>query len=159
MPDRPSHSCFPCRAMSHLAATMEAAHAHKAGLLCAWLTFSDDGELTNHSFLKLMEDHTIIFDNKTVPSGEWEYYFDKDNDKGYYTISFSANPARPWKRHFLDQIDDNTFELRPPDSDVYKDSSGIWATEGSNQLKTVVHMSGRVVMKKVLKMKDLGSED
>ena len=106
-----------------------------------------------------MEDHTIIFDNKTVPSGEWEYYFDKDNDKGYYTISFSANPARPWKRHLLDQIDDNTFELRPPDSDVYKDSSGIWATEGSNQLKTVVHMSGRVVMKKVLKMKDLGSED
>ena len=93
--------------------------------LFAWLSYGEAGELVEHRFIKLHEDHSVTWDGNKKRTGKWRYAY--HNGCGYMFIEFTANPHKgcgTWKRHCLDQVAEESFELRPKEDDCY--SQDIW---------------------------------
>ena len=115
--------------------------------LYAWLCYNGN-DLVDHHFIKLHDDHTITWGQNTTRTGQWVYYYDSlsDNSRpsGYMTLEFRANPfGNSMKKHFMDQLNDSTFELREKDDTVY-DEVSIWSSNSTLHCNTC-----RIIMKHV----------
>ena len=133
--------------------------ASPTGQVFAWLSHASNGEgLLDHHFLKLHSDKTVTWDHNKSPTGQWYYMYDEKTDSGYMIIEFSQNPhytqTRGWKRHFLEQLDSDNFELVSKEHEIYDmadiDGCPFWRTSEATRHNN----DSKVTMMKVGCMRD-----
>ena len=110
--------------------------------LYVWLSYNGN-DLVDHRFIKLHDDHTITWGQNKTRTGKWVYYYNS-RPSGYMTLEFTSNPkfGIP-KKHFMDQLNDSTFELRKKD-DTVDDEVSIWSSTSTLHCNTC-----RIIMKNV----------
>ena len=108
--------------------------------LYMWLS-TKNGVIIDHRFVELNNVNTVTWGQHATSQSRWPYIFN-GADGGFMLMEFSLGYREP-TRHLLDEIDDETFELRPMQDDIYKQKY-FW--EASSQGHWYPH---RVIMKKV----------
>ena len=111
---------------------------------CVWVCLEEDRILSTSriSLGPSSDGHKVYFGQDKAAKGTW--FFLESN--GVMIIEFSAtsNKWMPLKRHALQKMRDDEFQLLPADHEVYSDDQHIWSK------KSVVHYNTKPVVMKVL---------
>ena len=87
----------------------------------------------------------VIWGQQKRPCGIWTYVYDAEMKKGAMLLEFCASNRYPLKKHFLLQVNDETFSLLPAVDPVY-DTKDLWFYERSEKH----HNKDSMIMHKVV---------